>query len=259
MRRCCSAASRPPARSARRPACPPSRPPDAGRDSPAPASGSRTDIGECYTRADGADYRGLVQKTTGGLTCQKWSHQWPHTHVRTHANYPGAGLGGHSACRNPDGDARPWCFTMDETVRWDYCDVGKPQPTCNHTLRAMPPPNITEINFNLMYSATARESEYKFFTVQVPKLVYFFKVVVIPLTGDPDIFISFDTPTPTGANYTFMQDMIGVDVFELARNNYLFCGTAGPKASCTLSVGVLGWEETSFKLIVYAQARSDLP
>ena len=59
--------------------------------------------------------------------------------------------------------------------------------------------------------------------------VYFFKVVVVPLTGDPDIFVSFDTPTPTGANYTFMQDMVGVDVFRLARNNYLFCGSAGPE------------------------------
>ena len=57
--------------------------------------------------------------------------------------------------------------------------------------------------------------------------VYFFKVVVVPLTGDPDIYVSFDTPTPTGANYTFMQDMVGVDVFRLARNNYLFCGSAG--------------------------------
>ena len=42
----------------------------------------------------------------------------------------------------------------------------------------------------------------------------------MPLTGDPDIYISFDTRTPTGANYTFMQDMVGVDVFRLARNNY---------------------------------------
>ena len=48
----------------------------------------------------------------------------------------------------------------------------------------------------------------------------FFEVVVVPLTGDPDIYISFDTRTPTGANYTFMQDMVGVDVFRLARNNY---------------------------------------
>ena len=94
-----------------------------------------------------------------------------------------------------------------------------------------------------MYAASARESEIKFFVVDVPREVYFFKVrasnpdpnpdpdpdpnpnfypnryanlypnpsfsqvVVVPLTGDPDIYISFDTRTPTGANYTFMQDL----------------------------------------------------
>ena len=68
----------------------------------------------------------------------------------------------------------------------------------------------------------------------MPLSVYFFKVVVVPLTGDPDIYVSFDTPTPTGANYTFMQDMVGVDVFRLARNNYLFCGsTRLSGAPCT--------------------------
>ena len=54
----------------------------------------------------------------------------------------------------------------------------------------------------------------------MPLSVYFFKVVVVPLTGDPDIYVSFDTRTPTGANYTFKQDMVGVFgvyVFQLAR------------------------------------------
>ena len=59
-----------------------------------------------------------------------------------------------------------------------------------------------------MYAASARESEIKFFVVDVPREVYFFKVAAVPLTGDPDIYISFDTRTPTGANYTFMQDLL---------------------------------------------------
>ena len=49
------------------------------------------DIGECYTKADASDYRGLVHKTAEGLTCQKWSHQYPQTHTRSHANFPDAG------------------------------------------------------------------------------------------------------------------------------------------------------------------------
>ena len=75
------------------------------------------DIGECYTQADASDYRGLVHKTAEGLTCQKWSHQYPQTHTRSHANFPDGGLGGHNACRNPDGDARAWCFTTNAEVR----------------------------------------------------------------------------------------------------------------------------------------------
>jgi len=213
------------------------------------------DIGECYERPDGADYRGLVQQTATGIACQKWSHQYPQTHTRTHANFPDSGLGGHNACRNPDGDARAWCFTVDTAIRWDYCDIGQAQRTCNSTLRTPPPKNVTQIGFNVMYSATARESEIKFFVVPVPAEVYFFKVVVVPLTGDPDIYISFDTPTPTGANYTFMQDMVGVDVFRLARNNYLFCGNAGPEGTCTLAIGVLGFEQTEFRIIIYSQSR----
>ena len=119
--------------------------------------------------------------------------------------------------------------------------MGPPQPSCNSTLRPPKPKNITHIQFDTMYAhpnpkpranpnpnpraipnpngrpipnpdltryaASARESEIKFFVVDVPREVYFFKVVVVPLTGDPDIYISFDTRTPTGANYTFMQDL----------------------------------------------------
>ena len=91
-----------------------------------------------------------------------------HNHVRTHANYPDSGLGGHSACRNPDGEARAYCFTQDKDVRWDYCDVGPPATACEHTRATPPPPNISVIGLNLMYQSTAKESQYKFFTVALP-------------------------------------------------------------------------------------------
>ena len=80
----------------------------------------------------------------------------------------------------------------------------------------------------------------------------------MPLTGDPDLFLSFDTRTPTGANNSFMQEQIGVDVFQLARNNFLFCGAAGPEAACTLGIGVLGWEESDFRIVVYGQGKDYL-
>ena len=79
---------------------------------------------ECYRRSDGADYRGTISKTRGGVRCQRWSDQAPQAHTVTHAAYPRAGLGGHNYCRNPDGEARPYCYTVDENLR---CDPS-PQP-----------------------------------------------------------------------------------------------------------------------------------
>lgn len=26
-------------------------------------------------------------------------------------------------CRNPDNRLRPWCFTMDPKVPWEYCNI----------------------------------------------------------------------------------------------------------------------------------------
>ena len=89
---------------------------------------------ECYTRADGADYRGTVSHTKSGKTCQHWSSQEPHAHTRTHAKYPLAGLGGHNFCRNPDGEDGPWCYTTEEIerggARFELCDVGPPSRSC---------------------------------------------------------------------------------------------------------------------------------
>lgn len=32
-------------------------------------------------------------------------------------------------CRNPDGELRPWCFTMSPTKRWEYCNI----PRCSES------------------------------------------------------------------------------------------------------------------------------
>jgi hypothetical protein len=104
-------------------------------------------FGECYAEANGGDYRGSVSKTRGGLTCQLWSHQYPHLHQKTHINYPDAGLGGHNHCRNPDGDLGPWCLTTVDEPSWDYCDVPPASPVpCNATLPASPLPNVTTLS-----------------------------------------------------------------------------------------------------------------
>mmetsp|Transcript_13652 Transcript_13652/g.40268 ORF Transcript_13652/g.40268 Transcript_13652/m.40268 type:complete len:516 (+) Transcript_13652:70-1617(+) len=86
---------------------------------------------DCYHDKDGADYRGQVHVTTSGIECMKWTGQFPHQHTLTHQNYPSAGLGGHNYCRNPDGkEDRPFCFTENPAVRWEYCDVPEAFAAC---------------------------------------------------------------------------------------------------------------------------------
>ena len=210
-------------------------------------------FGECYTLPDGTDYRGTVSVTRSGVACQMWSHQYPHLHQKTTLNYPDAGLGGHNHCRNPDHDLGPWCLTMAEEPAWDYCSVPPPAASaCNASLPVVPPPNITQLGYNTRAFGHTNEHRYLFYDFDVPLDVYFLKVVVLPLTGDPDIFISFDVPTPTGANSTFQQDQVGVDVFEIGRYSDLFCGAKGPKAACRFRVGVVGYETTDFMIEAFS-------
>ena len=85
---------------------------------------------ECYIDALGRDYRGVVDTTITGKSCQQWTDQTPQEHNRTEARYPGTGLGEHNFCRNPDNEpGGPWCFTTDSESRWEYCDVGEQSTT----------------------------------------------------------------------------------------------------------------------------------
>ncbi|XP_028996580.1 plasminogen-like [Betta splendens] len=71
---------------------------------------------------NGEAYRGTLSKTRSGRTCQKWSDQAPHSHDYTTQKYPRGGLVG-NFCRNPDNSKKPWCYTTDPDLRWDYCTV----------------------------------------------------------------------------------------------------------------------------------------
>ena len=70
---------------------------------------------------NGAYYRGTLNKTTQGYTCQNWTSQSPHRHARTDRNFPNRGIGNHNYCRNPDGEHRIWCYTTNPGYRYDFC------------------------------------------------------------------------------------------------------------------------------------------
>ena len=64
---------------------------------------------------NGANYRGDVNTTLSGRECQAWNSQKPHKHGH-------GGEGAHNKCRNPDGEAHAWCYTMTDK-RWEFCDI----------------------------------------------------------------------------------------------------------------------------------------
>ncbi|KAL3881692.1 hypothetical protein ACJMK2_028096, partial [Sinanodonta woodiana] len=80
---------------------------------------------------DGRLYRGNMNHTIDGITCQKWSSQYPHSHKLLPYPYKNTGvpepdgLGDHNFCRNPTGmrRSRPWCFTAKFNYEWQYCDI----------------------------------------------------------------------------------------------------------------------------------------
>ena len=77
----------------------------------------------CYN-STGQLYRGTVSTTLSGFRCQKWTDSHPHHHFLTTANHPE--IGNHNYCRNPGNrESGPWCFTTDERVRIELCDIPK--------------------------------------------------------------------------------------------------------------------------------------
>ena len=81
---------------------------------------------ECFKQSDGGDYRGHANMTRSGHPCQMWSQQSPHQHPFSSSSFAIEGLGAHAFCRNPDGEASPWCYTTASAVRWEMCDVTSP-------------------------------------------------------------------------------------------------------------------------------------
>ncbi|XP_065070367.1 latent-transforming growth factor beta-binding protein 2-like [Rhopilema esculentum] len=82
---------------------------------------------DCKDTIKGGEYRGFVNTTREGLTCQQWGAQSPHQHSVTNAYFPGKGVY-LNYCRNPDGEPEgPWCYTTSPSVRMQYCNV----PLCD--------------------------------------------------------------------------------------------------------------------------------
>ncbi|KAL1530562.1 hypothetical protein AB1Y20_001463 [Prymnesium parvum] len=219
------------------------------------------DAGECWAEPDARDYRGKVSKTVAGVQCQTWSEQIPWHHTKTTISFPDSGLGGHNFCRNPDGEAGAWCYTLDyPNTRWDFCDIGKRSESCDtaHASHAMPGgaaapkptksmATETQIHLGEFVDDFVGELELHYYALPVSDAVTGLKIVLIPINGDADLFISFDTAKPERRTATWIEESVGVKQFTLLRSNSYFC----PSQPCTLHLGISGFEEGDYKLAVY--------
>ncbi|XP_034328389.2 uncharacterized protein [Magallana gigas] len=85
-----------------------------------------TKFKECLTSSRGGEYKGTANVTRGGIACQPWADQSPHSHTGYKAL-----VNDSNYCRNPNPDSKyyhPWCFTMDPKKQWDFCDI----PSCEY-------------------------------------------------------------------------------------------------------------------------------
>lgn len=80
----------------------------------------------------GANYRGCKTTTHSGTICRSWSSHAAAAANTTQREFPSAGLVG-NYCRNPDGRATTWCYTIDENLLWDYCTKVPPPEAATTT------------------------------------------------------------------------------------------------------------------------------
>lgn len=72
---------------------------------------------------NGRFYMGNVNVTQSGIPCQKWDVQSPHTHFQPPDVFPQV-QNAENYCRNADAEEPyPWCYTVNSSVRWQWCDV----------------------------------------------------------------------------------------------------------------------------------------
>ncbi|XP_014196034.1 muscle, skeletal receptor tyrosine-protein kinase [Haplochromis burtoni] len=82
----------------------------------------------CYNDR-GYFYQGSVNVTRSGTPCQPWNQQVPHQHHLSVDVIPELKNSGNH-CRNPGGISdKPWCYTLNPNIRWEYCAV----PQCGET------------------------------------------------------------------------------------------------------------------------------
>ena len=67
-------------------------------------------------------YMGTKSVTDSLHGCQRWDSQNPHRHSYTGEKFPENKMP-ENFCRATEDSARPWCYTTDENLRWEHCNI----------------------------------------------------------------------------------------------------------------------------------------
>ncbi|XP_004633125.1 tissue-type plasminogen activator [Octodon degus] len=81
----------------------------------------------CYV-GNGSTYRGTHSLTTSGASCLPWDSVIlrGRGYMAWKFHFQALGVGKHNYCRNPDGDAKPWCHVLkDRKPTREYCDLSQ--------------------------------------------------------------------------------------------------------------------------------------
>ncbi|CAL1569816.1 unnamed protein product [Knipowitschia caucasica] len=93
----------------------------------------RNEVTEICYNDKGRFYQGDVNASRSGIPCQAWNQQVPHQHRLSVDVIPEL-KDSENFCRNPGGiSEKPWCFTSNPNIRWEYCAV----PLCGETGKVM--------------------------------------------------------------------------------------------------------------------------
>ncbi|CAG0905074.1 unnamed protein product, partial [Darwinula stevensoni] len=88
---------------------------------------TRTEPQECKVTQQGGEYTGKKNVTHSGFPCLPWGNLQPIRDLKDPSvRFPDFDSldEGFNFCRNPNGDAAPWCFYMEGvSLAWEYCDV----------------------------------------------------------------------------------------------------------------------------------------
>ena len=85
----------------------------------------------CWVGTNSRSYFGIQSVTKNNHQCQLWTLQYPHVHTRNKdEQFPqdGSVYTAVNFCRDPDKKGKPWCYTREPNVPWEYCDV----PICKY-------------------------------------------------------------------------------------------------------------------------------